>query len=276
MADSGRMEVIESYRRLEGRCHHACQIGKILSAGGMIGTAILFPIAQADGLPRALILAIFTLSLITFLALRLEPFIRLGQITAAVALFILLIVVLPGDPSNKRDLIPWLPLYVVFVCLVTAYIHDFPYRITRYPYPLATPVYGGSEFSLPPTPHRSRRSSSEWSEPRPPSDSYRNDPGSFQNMGPGSEYSRSVQSGSGATEYTLRNLDGARRDPQAAFLYGSSRFSLNRLTSEDLPSTTTSRPDAYEAAAVLELGQARLSTEDSTMEPRAPLLGSYN
>jgi hypothetical protein len=56
MAGIENMEVLDSYRRLSGRYQHACQVGKILSAGGMIGTALLFPITHADGLPfRALL-----------------------------------------------------------------------------------------------------------------------------------------------------------------------------------------------------------------------------
>ncbi|OIW34524.1 hypothetical protein CONLIGDRAFT_7902 [Coniochaeta ligniaria NRRL 30616] len=275
MAGTENMEVLESYRRIEGRYHHACQVGKILSAGGMIGTALLFPIAHVDGLPfRALTLTIFALSLITFLALHLEPFIRYGRYTAALALFILLVVVLPGGPSNKSDIIPWLPLYVVFACLLTAAIHDIPFRITRYQYPVVPQVYRDPEFALSSAPRRGRRASSEWSEPRPPSESYRNDPSNFQHMGPGSGSSRSVQSGSDATEYTFRNLDGAQRDPQADLIYGNSNFELGRHTSGDFPSATMRGADAYEAAADMELSQVRPS-QDSALESRAPLLGSH-
>jgi hypothetical protein len=172
-------------------------------------------------------------------------------------------------------MIPWLPLYVVFTCLFTVAIHDLPFRITRNQYPVITQVYGGSELALPSASFRGYRTSSEWSEPRAPSQSYRNDPNNFQHMGPGSGSPRSVQSGSGVTEYTLRNLDGARRDPQAAFIYGNSHFDLDRLAPEDSPSANTSGADAHDAAADMELGQVRLS-RDSALESRAPLLGSYD
>jgi hypothetical protein len=92
-------------------------------------------------------------------------------------------------------------------------------------------------------------------------------------MGPGS--SRSVQTGSGGTEYTLRDLDGARRDPQVAFIYGNSRVDLGRLSSENVPSATPHGTDTYEPAADMELGHVRPS-QDSALESRAPLLGSYD
>lgn len=45
------MEVMELHRSLSASYPRVCQVGKILAAGGMLGTALLFPIAQADGLP---------------------------------------------------------------------------------------------------------------------------------------------------------------------------------------------------------------------------------
>ncbi|KAB5579910.1 hypothetical protein GE09DRAFT_1050542 [Coniochaeta sp. 2T2.1] len=269
------MEVLETHRRLSGRYHNACQLGRIMSAGGMIGTAILFPIAYADGLPfRALTISIFTLSLVVFTALHFESFIRIGQYTAPIALFILLIIVLFGAPSNGRDIIPWLPLYVVAACLLTVIIHKLPYRITRHQYAAVSQVYGSSDVALPPTaPYRSHRPSSDWSEPRPPSESYRQDPSSFHHMGPPS--TRSVQTGSGGTEYTLSNIDGAARDPRAAYIFGNSHFDLGRLAAEHLSSTNTHTPDTYQTAATMEIGQARPS-EDSTLESHVPLLGSYD
>lgn len=45
------MEVMDWHRRLSARHHRVCQVAKIMSAGSMLGTALLFPIAQADGLP---------------------------------------------------------------------------------------------------------------------------------------------------------------------------------------------------------------------------------
>ncbi|KAB5551390.1 hypothetical protein GE09DRAFT_171133 [Coniochaeta sp. 2T2.1] len=268
------MEVLEIYRRLFGRYHSVCQLGRIMSAGGMIGTAILFPIAYADGLPfRALTISIFALSLVVFTALHFESFIRFGQYTVPIPLFILLIIVLFGAPSNGKDIVPWLPLYVVAACLFTVIIHNLPYRITRHQYAAVTQLYGSSDVALPSTtPYRSHRPSSDWSEPRPPSESYRHDPNSFHHMGPPS--ARSVQTGSGGTEETLSHLDGVARDPQAAFIFGNSHFDIGRLVSEDLSLTNTYTPDAYQTAASMEIGQARQS-EDSTLGSHAPFLGLY-
>ena len=191
------------------------------------------------------------------------------------ALFILLFLVLPGGPSNKTDIKPWLPICVVLTCCVTAVIHGLPFRITRNRYPAVAQVQGGLHFGQPSTPHPGDpgyRTSSEWSHPRAPSDSYRNDPNSFRYMGPGS--SRSLQTGSGGTEYTLRDLDGARRDPQAAhFIYGNSHVDQVRLPSGDLRLVTARGADAYEAVAGMELDRDRIS-QDSALESRAPLLGS--
>ncbi|KAH8905146.1 hypothetical protein BR93DRAFT_767549 [Coniochaeta sp. PMI_546] len=172
-------------------------------------------------------------------------------------------------------MIPWLPLYVVFACLLTVVIDDIPFCIPRNQYPVGTQVYGGSDAALPSAPFRSSRASLAWSEPRPPSQSYRNDPSNFQHMGPGSGSPPSVQSGSGATEYTLRNLDGASRHPQAAIIFGNSGFGLGRFTPERYQSMTTRGADAYGAAADMELGQVRPSL-DGALESRAPLLGSHD
>lgn len=197
--------------------------------------------------------------------------VRFGPYTSLVALFVLLLVVLPGGPSNKRDIIPWLPLYVVFACLLTAAIHEIPFRITRSQSSVIAQAYDSSYFASPRTPDRTP---SEWSDPRAPSQSYRNDPNSFQHMGPRS--SRSVQTGSGATEYTLSgDLDGARRDPHMAFIYGDSHIDPGRISSEDVSSASTRAADAYAAAPGMELGRIRPS-QDSAQDSRAPFLGSYD
>ncbi|KAJ9164593.1 hypothetical protein NKR19_g1237 [Coniochaeta hoffmannii] len=97
------MEILESHRRLSGRHHRICYIGKIISAGSMIGTALLFPFTYGGELPlHALMLAIFSLSLLVFVALHLEPFIRIGPYTAPMALFILLFLVLPGGSGGTE------------------------------------------------------------------------------------------------------------------------------------------------------------------------------
>ena len=194
------------------------------------------------------------------------------------ALFILLLLVLPGGPSNKTDIKPWLPLYVVFTCCITGVIHELPCRLTRRQRPAVAQVHGGLRFGQPSTPHSGYpcypgyRTSSEWSYPRAPSDSYSNDPNCFRHRGPGS--SRSVQTGSGGTEYTLGDLDGARRDPRAAhFIYGNSHVTHVRPPSGDLRSVTARGADAYETVANMELGRDRVS-QDSSLESRDPLLGS--
>ena len=142
---------------------------------------------------------------------------------APVALLGLLIIVLSGGPD--RSYIPWLPLYVVVACLMTAAMYE-PFKVTPDQYAALSHVYGDSNFASPSANHRSSGPSSEFSEPRAPSQSYRIDPNNFQHMGPGS--SRSAQTSSGATEYSLGDLEGAARDPQAAFIFGNAHSEIGR------------------------------------------------
>ncbi|KAL2144159.1 hypothetical protein VTI28DRAFT_9534 [Corynascus sepedonium] len=101
---------------------------KIVAYGGMIGTAILYPLANAGGpLFRSLTLSIFILCGLGFHALHPEPFIRFGRFTAAAAVTLLLVAVL-ANPAARNDLIPWLPLFIALVSLITIVINDFSRR----------------------------------------------------------------------------------------------------------------------------------------------------
>ncbi|KAK4111932.1 hypothetical protein N656DRAFT_790084 [Canariomyces notabilis] len=96
---------------------------KVMSCGGMIGTAILFPLANAEGLPfRFVTLAIFVITALAFHALHLQPFVRFGPFTAAVAILLLIVAVLSSG-SSRKELIPWLPLFIVASSLITVALH---------------------------------------------------------------------------------------------------------------------------------------------------------
>ncbi|KAL2180304.1 uncharacterized protein P884DRAFT_193178 [Thermothelomyces heterothallicus CBS 202.75] len=102
---------------------------KIVACGGMIGTAILFPLADVQGLWfRALTPSIFILSALGFHALHLEPFIRYGRFTVPAALAFLLVAVLAAG-SAREELIPWLPLFIASSSLTTVAMDDISQRI---------------------------------------------------------------------------------------------------------------------------------------------------
>lgn len=189
------------------------------------------------------------------------------------ALLILLLIVLSGGPSGKSELIPWLPLYIVATCLVTAAIYELPFRITRNHNPPVAQVYADTD-SAPPSPtSRGYRASSDFSEPRAPSQTYCYDARNFQHMGPSS--SRSVQTGSDATELSLGNVAGAKRDPRAAIIYGNANSDHDPLQAINSRFMAKPGADPYDAAVYMELADVRPS-QDSVQGSRAPLLESYD
>ncbi|KAL2154895.1 hypothetical protein VTH82DRAFT_3571 [Thermothelomyces myriococcoides] len=104
---------------------------QIMTCGGMIGTSVLFPLANIQGLWfRASTLSIFIITALVFAALRLEPLVRYGRFTVPVCLAILLLAVLAAG-STREGLIPWLPLFIASVSLITVTIDDVLRRIKR-------------------------------------------------------------------------------------------------------------------------------------------------
>ncbi|KAK4251967.1 hypothetical protein C7999DRAFT_27655 [Corynascus novoguineensis] len=179
------------------------RIIKIIAYGGMIGTAILYPLANAGGLLfRSLTLSIFILSGLGFHALHPEPFIRFGPFTAAAALALLLVAVL-ANPAGRTNLIPWLPLFIALVSLITIVINDISRRDR-----VRTPSFRvEDEFSWPSTDAWSNHSLRTMSTPQqPPSvfESNRHDHLLFAGDGPPSLASQ--RTGTTVSDITLSSV----------------------------------------------------------------------
>ncbi|KAK0734107.1 hypothetical protein B0T26DRAFT_610740, partial [Lasiosphaeria miniovina] len=185
---------------------------KILSAGSMIGSAILFPLAHAEGLWfRAVTLSIFVLTAVVFHGLHIRPFVRIGPYSVPVMLVLLLLAVLAGGPS-KTDLVPWMPLFIVCSSLVTVGI----YELTERPCPCGRNVETPDEFS--------GVSVDSWSDDpfraafgsqkrRPPSQSNRFNPLYFARCGPSSQYYAETEAGSSDISLSSTGQCRAHWDP---------------------------------------------------------------
>jgi len=127
--------LFNSHRRLESRGGQLCQVIKVFASGCMVETAILFPLANVEALWfRCAVLSIFIITALAFHALHLEPFVRFGPFTAPLALFILLLAVLP-PASPRTELIPWLPLFIASFSLFTVAIDEVHKRLNNRPAP---------------------------------------------------------------------------------------------------------------------------------------------
>ncbi|KAK3341751.1 hypothetical protein B0T25DRAFT_352318 [Lasiosphaeria hispida] len=103
---------------------------KTLTCGCMIGTAILFPLANTLALWfRAVTLSIFILTGLAFHGLHPEPFVKFGPFTAPLALLILVLSVLPAS-SPRAEIVPWLPLFIAFTSLLTVAVHELSKRFS--------------------------------------------------------------------------------------------------------------------------------------------------
>ncbi|KXX82842.1 hypothetical protein MMYC01_200552 [Madurella mycetomatis] len=134
------MERASSIRSPDHGLRHAL---RVMSCGGMIGTAILFPLAKAEGLLFGFVtLAIFIITTLAFHGLHIQPFVRFGPFTAAAALLLLLTAVLSAGPSRK-ELIPWLPIFIACLSLITVAIH----KISQHMGPRRLSVNAEDDFS---------------------------------------------------------------------------------------------------------------------------------
>ncbi|KAL2128715.1 hypothetical protein VTI74DRAFT_8805 [Chaetomium olivicolor] len=178
---------------------------KVVACGGMIGTAILFPLANAEGLwLRAVTLSIFILSMLGFHALHVEPFLRYGPFTAAAALVFLLVAVLSAG-SSRKELIPWLPLFIASLSLITVALYEVSRLYGRRPLSF-TVEDEFSGVSIDTWSERSHRTLSTQSGSQPLLESNRLDWLYFVHNGPPSRSSH--RTGTNSTDITLSGVVG--------------------------------------------------------------------
>ncbi|KAK0617955.1 hypothetical protein B0T17DRAFT_475001, partial [Bombardia bombarda] len=187
------------------------RFSKIMSCGSMIGTAILFPLANTGGIWfRAVTISIFIPMALIFHALQYERFVRFGPYTAPVALFLLLLAVLPAD-SSREELVPWLPLFIVSLSLTTVAIDKASQHLgsPRSLVAFKRDVDELSGVSIDSWSDCSAEALSDLYEHRPPSESYRFNPIFFGRHGPSSQCSQ--WTGSSASVICLSDVMGQRQ-----------------------------------------------------------------
>lgn len=203
------MEHSRTHRQQQGRGQELRHVIKITACGSMIGTAVLFPLANVEGLWfRAVTLSIFILSVLGFHALHIEPFVKYGPFTAAAALVFLLLAVLAAG-SSRRDLIPWLPLFIASLSLMTIAI----YKVARHGGPRHLSIAAEHEFSgvsIDTLSNRSDRTISTQPRPRAVLEPDRHTSLYLNLCGPSSMVS-SHRTGTDATEISLSSVEGQCR-----------------------------------------------------------------
>ncbi|KAK4185535.1 hypothetical protein QBC35DRAFT_301595 [Podospora australis] len=248
---------------------------KIVACGSMIGTAILFPLAYNEGLSfRTVTLSIFIITGLTFHALHLEPFVRFGPITAAIALLFLLVAVVSGGPASRKDLVPWLPLFIAASSLLTVAFHEVSKKLE--PPPLSVTADNEIEFTGVSVDTASERSFQTESLGQP-----RNDldfePNRIDSLyfahhdGPSSRYSRG--SGSNGSEISLSSITGQAQphwDNMTRTYFIEDMIqppAVNSHQEQPLALRTTLRePESYSP-------DTDAHSEDDIPEPARPLLG---
>ncbi|KAK3953154.1 hypothetical protein QBC32DRAFT_126099 [Pseudoneurospora amorphoporcata] len=187
--------------------HSFLRTAKILSCGIMVGTAVLFPIANDENFAFIdLTLGLFIVSAAVYLAINVYSLVKIGPCTAPIALFVLLQAVL-SDQSSSSSLIPWLPLGFAFTSITTVAIHKICKRF-KIPVPV-TPDKQLPHTSLGLRSETSFRSSLGPSDKRPPSESYRQEPEFFERHGPSSHYTCSTHTRS--SDICLSDVSGRCR-----------------------------------------------------------------
>jgi len=248
-----------------------------MAFGSMISTAVLFPLANVEG-PwfRAVTLSIFILSALLSHALHLEPFITFGPFTATAALVLLLVAVLAAGPA-RTDLIPWLPLFIASLSLVTVVIHDVSQRIAPRP-----PSFNGDEagdddlsgVSTDTWSHRSLGTISTQQRSQSAHESNRLNPIYFARHGPPSRTSQ--RTGTNVTDITLSGVVAQSRPQWDARTRGYFREAA--LPGEEHPEGTIPRTASPEGQSNPEGGESNpdldsdLDSDNGTVASSHPLL----
>ncbi|KAK4240006.1 hypothetical protein C8A03DRAFT_13625, partial [Achaetomium macrosporum] len=139
--------------------------------------------------------------------LHIEPFIRFGPYTAAAALVFLLVAALSAGPSRK-DLIPWLPLFIASLSLITVATYEVSQLTGHRP----VSVVAEDELSMASIDRWSgcsRRTLSTLPGPLPWFESNRRNPLYFARGGPSSRTSH--RTNTNATDISLSSVEGQFR-----------------------------------------------------------------
>jgi len=191
---------------------------------------------------------------------------RFGPFTAAAALVLLFLAVLAAGPSRK-ELTPWLPLFIASLSLITVAI----YEISRHIGPCPLSVSADDEFSgvsIDTGSERSLRTLSTQQSPQQLLESNRMDPLYFDRHGPPSRSSH--RTGTDGTEISLSGVVAQRRsewDAHTQSYFPNSTFPEQDPAGE--PHVRSPRPDGEDSPDL----NFDLDSEHGTVESSRPLLG---
>ena len=191
---------------------------------------------------------------------------RFGSFTAAAALFLLLVSVLAAG-SSRQELIPWLPLFIASLSLITVAIYDISQRMGPRPLCNAEDDYL-TGVSIDARSDTSLRTMSTHQRPLPPPDSNRLDSLYFARHGPSSRSSH--RTGTNVTEISLSSVVAQCR-PQWD-VQTKSYFPETILPDQENPEEPIIRsasPDAQGDADP----DSDLDSDHGTVESSHPLLG---
>jgi hypothetical protein len=191
---------------------------------------------------------------------------RFGPFTAAAALVLLFLAVLAAG-SSRKELTPWLPLFIASLSLITVAI----YEISRHIGPCPLSVSAHDEFSgvsIGAGSERSLRTLSTQQGPPPLLESNRMDPLYFARHGPSSRSSH--RTGTDGTEISLSGVVGERRpewDAPTQSYFFNTTFPEQDPAGE--PHVRSSSPEGGHSPDL----NFDLDSEDGTVESSRPLLG---
>ncbi|KAH6853678.1 hypothetical protein B0I37DRAFT_349099 [Chaetomium sp. MPI-CAGE-AT-0009] len=237
------MEYPHTYTRQKPRSEAFRDAAKIAACGIMVGSALVFPLANTEA---SWFRAVF------------------GRFTAPVALTLLLVAVLAIGPS-RTDLIPWLPLFAVVLSLITVVIHDISQHVGD-----AECEFSG--VSIDTESNRSLRTISTQPRAPVPLESNRHNSLYFDRHGPPS--TTSLQTWTDGTEITLTGVVGQRRehwdDQTQSYFPGT--FLPDQEHTEELHARLAI-PEGSENPDVDSNLDSDLDSNHGTVESDQPLLG---
>jgi hypothetical protein len=201
---------------------------------------------------------------------------RFGPFTVAAALVFLLVAVLSAG-SSRRELIPWLPLFMASVSLMTVAIHEIAQHVGSRPLSVgAEDAYTGASIEA--WSERSLRTLSTRPSPPPLLESSRGDPLYFERHGPPSRLSH--RTGADATDISLSSVVAQRRPDWDAETrsYFPDDASLPAEDPQDAQDAQNGQEDSRAGTASPGEEESRPESnpddsDDETVGPSDPLLG---